>query len=1623
MSPSADLPPAPPPPAPADHPADPPATPPSAPAATSAGPAPSPAGPSAGVPAGPPPSVRADLATTTSAADLTVTPPPNPAGTSAGPVIAASDGPSAGAPASSADLTVTPHPAAPDGPAAPAVPPESSRSVGPTRTAPLSALQRGLWFLDRWNPRDATYTTPWTYDVTGPLDLALLQRALDGVVDRHEVLRTTFALHADGPRQHVHRTLALPLTVTDLRGLPEAERAGRAERLITERAAEPFDLSTGPLLRAEAIRLADDRTTLLFVVHHIVWDGWSADLFERELAEHYVALTERRATDLPALTLQYADWAEEGRHTSYEEQLAHWKRTLDGAPTLLELPGDRPRPAERGRRGATEPFDLAPGTAARVRALAEQEGVTPYTVQLAAFALLMGRWAGADDLLVGTPVTTRDRPELADLLGYFVNLLPLRVRLAPGATFRALLADVQDGAFDAFGHLDVPFDQLVDLLGTTRTPQHPPLVQVVFGAHTEPRTPLELGAATAERAVRSNGTSKFDLTWSVFEGADGGELRGEAEYDTDLFDPGTVRRLAADYAALLDAALTDPDATVLRLTSAAPPHRPARLDPGHCLHHLFERAADTHGDRPAVSDPDGTLGYAELDRRANRLAHALLARGVRPGDRVGLLLERTTAVPVAVLAVLKTGAAYVPVDLAAPADRAALVFGDTAVSLVLTDRPDRAPDGPWHTLDLAARAEEIAAQPDVRPPAAGRPGDLAYLIFTSGSTGRPKGVAVAHEHVSRLLDSGRDHFGFGPDTVWTLFHSYAFDWTVWELWGALLHGGRLAVVPYLTSRSPDEFAALLDEEQVTHLCLTPSALRQLEPALRRRPRPLPALRWIMLGGEALDPAVVQRWHALDPLPPARLCNLYGITETTVHVTTHDIAEGGAGFARSLVGEPMAHLTALVLDDWLRPCPPGVPGELYVGGGSLAHGYWGRPGLTAARFVADPYGPPGARLYRTGDVVRRLPDGGLEYVGRADFQVKLRGFRIELGEIENAVAAHPDVDACVVTVHDDRLAAYVTVRGAGGAAGGVVDGSAGGLSAEPHDLRAFLSRTLPDYMIPASVTVLDALPLTVNGKVDRAALPAPGRAAATPAGRHVEPRTPEEELFAGVWTEVLGVDGIGVHDDFFHLGGDSIRAVQLAGALHDRGWQITLRDVFNAPTVARLLPLARPVPTDPAVHRPFAMVAEDDRAELPPNIVDAYPMVSMQLSMVFHMEVAGGTDSYHNVNSYRITGDLDETAFRRSVGEAMARHAVLRTGLDLSGYGEPLQLVHGTLPVPVEFTDLRGQAEQAQDERIRAVFAHHRDRPFDLAAPPLFRITVQRLSDHAFQLTISEHHAILDGWSFTSLLTEILERHTALAADPSSVPTPPPRTTFRDFVAVERTAAGDPESVAYWQRRLHGATGQLWPGSENVHELPRTVERVLPDAPGQLRAVADALAVPVKSVALAAHLHALARITGRRRVTTGLAMNGRLERLGGTEVYGLFLNTVPLLAEPDPDDLASLVRYVHREELDMMPHRRVPFARLARMMADTALDSQFGYLRFHALGRLTSARIEDGRIGCEPSLRHEPNSFAFGASLIQDPVSQRVLLAVDHQRAVVDDATADAFLDAYAEALARLAADA
>ncbi|MCC9308103.1 amino acid adenylation domain-containing protein [Kitasatospora sp. RB6PN24] len=1498
--------------------------------------------------------------------------------------------------------------------------------------APVSGLQRGLWFLDQLSPGSAAYNITWVLDLDGPVDPAPLQQALDAILARHEVLRTTFAVDRGKPYQQVHAHLPVPIALTDLSALPADRRAAATAAAVAQDAREAFSLADGPLLRVRLIRHAaqdagdgGDRSTLVAVFHHIVADERSMGLFERELTELYDAALTGRTPDLPELRVQYADYSAWERSTPRERDLAYWRQQLSGAPAVTTLPADRPRPDRAGSHGDTYRYALAPGTAARVAELARELGATPFTVQLAAFATLVHRYTLERDLVIGTPMSTRSRPELDHLMGYFINVLPLRLRTEPAATFRELVEQARDTSFDAYGHADTPFDSIVNELTVDRAANHQPLVQLLFGAHTEDPAGLRLGDATGRGRSQPNGTTKYDLIWSTY---DDGELRGEVEFSTDLFDRTTIARLATAWRELLDQALSAPDTPLGVLPLVPEAGRPTLLPrPAETagdrlpLHRGFERRVDQAPTAVAVTDGTRSLDYAELDTAANRLAHHLYAAGVRCGDRVGLHLDRTVDAVVAILAVLKTGAAYVPVDLTAPSERLAFAFTDAQVRVVVSDQPDGTSVGSWRTVHLHREADAIARRPAHRPRTAATADDVAYLIFTSGSTGRPKGVQITHRSVGELMAGTAARLGIGSGDVATLFHSYAFDVSVWEIWSALLHGGRLVVVPYLTCRSPEDFAALLAREQVTLLSQTPSAFRQLTTELGERPRPLPRLRRVLLAGEALDPPAVRRWFELPQSPPAVLCNLYGTTETTVHATAHDIAADTArDFDRSRVGAVLGHLTQVVLDDRLRPVPDGVPGELFIGGQALAHGYVNRSGLTAQRFLADPFSPvPGARMYRTGDLVRRLPGGGLEYLGRRDGQVKVRGYRIELGEVESALAAHPSVATCVVTVHgaapgEGRLAAYLTTAPQG--------------APDPAELRRHLRTTLPEYMVPASFTVLPALPLTTNGKIDRAALPEPSAAPAIrAAGERVAPSGDLEVLVAKIWSEVLGTGDIGARDNFFHLGGDSLRAVRVASALRAAGWVVPLQDFFAEPTVAALAKAATAdlAGEEPVEQRPFALLQAADRAALPDGVVDAYPTVSMQLAMAYHMELSGGTDSYHNVNSYRVSGAFDPALFEQAVAEAMERHPVLRTSIDLVSFGEPLQLVHGTLAPPVRVADLRGLPEPARRSAIRQEFERLRRTGFPLGEAPLFAVSVQLLAEDAFQLTLAEHHAILDGWSFTSLLSELLSRHAELLANPGIPPLAAPKSGFGEFVATERAVAVDRAALDFWRDRLAGVDGSLRPRADLAplagESGMRSTERLLRGVNATLRLAAANSGGTPKSAAFAAHLLALGRITGAPRVTTGLSVNGRLDRDGGTEALGLFLNTVPVCAAVDGAP-GALARLLHEQETAMLPHRRMPFATLARMMAATALDSNFGFLRFHALGRLAEGetRIVSDSLRFEPTMRHEPTNFALSAAVVLDPTSDDGLLLVDHDRARLPQRAVAEYATAFLAALDALA---
>ncbi|GAA2086071.1 non-ribosomal peptide synthetase DhbF [Streptomyces albiaxialis] len=1082
---------------------------------------------------------------------------------------------------------------------------------GPTEL-PLSPAQQRLWFLQRLEGPSATYNIPLVLTLDGPLDRAALSAALTDLVARHEPLRTLYP-DDDGGCQ-----LVLPAGGERARVEP---RFAAPEERLADAVRHGFDLASELPLRATVFEERAERHTLLLLLHHIAGDGASMTPLARDLATAYTARVRGTAPGWAPLPAQYADVADRQRRalgapeapTPFaKEQLTYWKQALAGLPDQLELPADRPRPAVASTDGGTVPFALDAATHAALRRLARASGASVFMTVQAGLAALLTRHGCGTDIPLGTPVAGRDDDATAGLVGFFTNTVVLRADTSGDPDFRTLLARVRATTLGAYEHDTLPFDHLVEHLNPPRSLSRHPLFQTMLAWQSVPDGEFALGPelTAAMRAVPS-GTAKFDLTLNAGE-RPGGGISGFLEYRTDLFDRTTAQALSDRLARLLTAAAREPDTPLglLPLLSAEERHRAVvewntRPAPPPAapvtLAEVYERAAAAHPSRTAVTCGDASLTYAELSARAQRLARLLAARGIGPGSVVALALPRSTELVTGLLAVALSGAAYLPLDPGYPADRLAYMLEDARPAAVVTDAAT-APELPDHDLpvitvdggeDGAAETAEahgggpLTDDDRTRPLT---PHDAAYVIYTSGSTGRPKGVVVTHDNATRLLSATDHWFGFGPDDVWTLFHSYAFDFSVWELWGALLYGGRVVVVPHLTSRDPRAFLRLLVDEGVTVLNQTPSAFHQLAAADRENPElgARLALRYVVFGGEALELARLDDWYARHAEDAPTLVNMYGITETTVHVSYLALDRAtAAGATSSTIGVNIPDLRVYVLDARLRPVPPGVTGEMYVAGRGVARGYLGRPSLTATRFVADPYahlfGESGARMYRSGDLARRRADGTLEYSGRADQQVKLRGFRIELGEIEAVLAAHPAVADAAVTVREDvpgdrRLVGYVVPAGTSSAGTSSADGpptdvpSADG---PPTDgpladdlLREHAAAALPAHMVPSAVVTLDALPLTGNGKLDREALPAPGVPAAGTGGR--PPRTPREEQLCAVFAEVLGLPRAGVDDNFFSLGGHSLLAVRLASRIEAAfGTRVSIGTVFQHPTPAAL----------------------------------------------------------------------------------------------------------------------------------------------------------------------------------------------------------------------------------------------------------------------------------------------------------------------------------------------------------------------------------------------------------------------------------------------------------------------
>jgi amino acid adenylation domain-containing protein len=1521
---------------------------------------------------------------------------------------------------------------------------------------PLSYGQQRLWFLDRWLAGRPVYNMPVTLRCAGPLDVGRLTAAVRSVAARHDVLFTVFDERPDGPRQRVSHPRELACPVIDLTGLSPAAARARAESLIGQDARRAFDLAEGPMLRAQLFSLAEDVHWLHLTFHHIACDGWSLEVFQRQLAAAY------RDGGAPAepLALQYAEYALRQRETieggATAPALEAWTRALSGVPSRLDLGADRPRPTALSYRGRTEQFALPGIPLAELERFAAAAGVTPYVALLAAFQALVARHAGSDDIVLGSPTAGRGPVALEELVGFFADSLVIRTSLAGDPSYRALVRRTRASVLEALSRSRVPFDVALNHLQPERDLSYSPIVQVVFALHEEDRAEVLAGGVSVERNSVTTDTAKYDLTWSVYRGADG--LRLEVEYATDLFDAATVRAFVGQWETLLRNVLADPDRPLseIDLISAGEAEQIRSWSdvrkqlPTGTVHDLVARSAAARPDAVALCGTGARLTYGELDERAAALAYRLRVLGVGPEVCVGVCMTRSPDLVVACLAILKAGGVYVPLDTAFPADRMSFMLSAVGAKILLVHQPTVAavPDGPWHLVDVdddeEARANEIGAS-EIGGNEIGadeievHPENGCYVIFTSGSTGRPKGTTVSHGNVVRLIRGVRELLPFGPADVWTLFHSAAFDFSVWEMWGALTTGGRLVVVPHAVSRDVGAFHALVRAERVTVLSQTPSAFRQFETADDQAGGGT-SLRAVVFGGEALHRPSVRRWASRHGYAAPLLVNMYGITETTVHVTYLALAQEDLDRDLTQLGRPLPDLSVHVLDAHGRPCPVGVTGELHVGGAGLTRGYTGRPGLTAERFVPDHLtGRAGGRLYRSGDRGRWSARGGLEYAGRADSQVKIRGYRIETGEIETVLGTHPRLlEAAVIarggTDGQADLAAYLVPDGAAPA---------------PDELRGWLGRRLPDYMVPRHFVVLDSLPLTPQGKVDRHALPEPAAVRPGLGQEYVAPVGAVEELLAGIWGRVLSVDRVGRHDNFFDLGGDSIRSIQVLGQARAAGLRFDLQDLFGSPTAAGLATLAETAPgagDRPAVVRePFSMISEQDRTLLPAGLEDAYPMAELQVGMVYEMELNPERRAFHNLDGLRIVGPFDQERFREATARVVARHAILRTAFDLSGFSEPMQLVHRTAEMPFTVADLRHLGEPARDAALDEYVLAERRRPFDHSRPLLLRFALHRLTDESFQWTITEHHAIFDGWSLHSTISEIAEVYQRLLAGEDPV-LAPPDSAYRDFIAVERETLASPESRRFWLDRVSDrpdcrlprwpadrpalVTGRARPDEWREHHPDQgygSVETLLPDELCEgLRDLARRCAVPLKAVLLAAHVKVMSLVTGSSDLLVGLTANGRLEEEGGTEVRGMFLNTVPFRIELPQGSWLDLIRAVFETERDLLPHRRYPLGALQREIGgDPLFEVNFVYNHFHVLDRAFGPgrmRIADGKIDSFTTDRAEPTNFPLNVGVIRNPYSNRLLFGMDYHTEVLTPEQVLLYRDYYLRALAAMVAD-
>ncbi|NRA27872.1 MAG: amino acid adenylation domain-containing protein [Opitutales bacterium] len=1486
----------------------------------------------------------------------------------------------------------------------------------PNDAAPrLSFAQQRLWFVQQMAPGSTAYNLPAAWDIEGPFDIERLRTAFHKVIERHEILRTRFPTDGHTIELSIAETTSLEIPLIPIARTDHAAiQAHEAAVLFA-----PFSLNDCPLLRATVLQFGPESYRLLVCIHHLVFDGWSISVLMKEISALYAGNT------LPALSHRYYDFAhwqrsqcESGR---WEAAVNYWEKELAGlAP--VDFPTDRPRHSKATDPGAIHRFGLPQALLNQVTTLSSRLKTTPFNICLSAWQVLVGRYARTDDVAIGSPVAGRNVAEWESLLGYFNNMLVLRSDLGTDPSFAEFTQRTHNKTQQALAHQNLPFEVVVEHLSPERHLDQNPLFQIAFSFQNLPSAQLAMDGLSWTPINLPQHEAKFDLLLALEESE--GQLQGSLEYSTQLFDTETIERLIENYATLLRAACKNPEQSISHLPLTSETERtlvgqrplPRKFDLEDCIHERFIQRARKAPDRIAISDGKRSITYGVLEQKSAALAQHLIGRQLPLESIIGIHLERSIETVIAIIGILRAGHAYLPLDVHAPKSRLRYVVEDSGTALILSARSTQRQQTAAQIVFLEDALESTApyALPEVPPDT------LAYVIYTSGSTGKPKGVMIPHRNVTRLFDGTHNWFNFGPNDVWSLFHAFSFDFSVWELWGALAYGGRVALIPYWVSRSTDKFYKMLESEGVTVLSQTPSAFRQLTQHITRPDHPTQLqLKWVIFGGEALDLSSLKPWFEHFPEDAPRLVNMYGITETTVHVTYREIRKTDVLSSKgSLIGKPIPDLSIHILDEQLQPVPCGVIGEIYVGGAGLARGYLNRPELTQERFINNPIQPDvfGQRLYRTGDLARYLSDGDISYQGRSDFQVQVKGFRIELGEIQAALATLPSIKENAVLAWTDAatsstfLTAYcVTDQG------------------DPFDvadLRAALSEHIPEYMIPAHFVSLDALPLTENNKLDRDELAKrkTTEVEVTPTTR--ESNTPAEHALVQAISEVIGGTNFPVDANLFALGIDSILMLQVRARFMDLGFRFELQDAFRHQTIAALASAAEQSagPDLEATMQPFVMVDPKDRQNLSTRVVDAYPLSALQQGMLFHSELYTDSAIYHDIFSYRLRAVYDEERIKQAVRFVVERHPVLRTAILREGLSQPLQCVFDSVELPLQNYDISGESDNQQRDVIERWIDAEKARVYDWTVAPLIRMATHRVAESEWYFSLSLHHSILDGWSVSTLLAELFDHYLNGPPDLSA-----PRTSFAAFVKLEQACIQNQASQEFWTQQLEDAQHlplPVWPEHRRddvqTHAASAVIHSWKAGELQRLEHLARTHQAPLQTLLLALHAKVMSVTSNQRDVLTGLIANGRPETEDGDKILGLFLNTAPFRINVGHTTWSKLIQSCLQTEEALLPHRRFPLAEIQRLTHQRELcETAFNFVHFHVLDKiLASPEIE-----LLETRYFDENNFALFAQFSINPDTGHLDLELKYDIARFDVKQMAAILSLYSDGVEAMLRDA